>query len=731
MDAIYARGDRIAGRFLLLHTLIAVGLAAFYETWLVSGVVTVCALAMFFISARLLPRSLVTRCLAGVSLQTFVALHIYQLHGMAEMHFFFFTGTTVLIVYQDWRCFWPGALGIIGQHIVFALLHNTGVNVYFFDQDYVGATQLTFHFGIVLGQVGICGYWAHLLRRQTVDNVRRNQRLQRTNARVRAEIAERHRIEAELREAQGHYQRISDNVPGVVYQFVRQPDGSVGFLFMSGGCQEVFEVEPLEAVRDHQTVFARIHPEDLSGLRQSIDDSAESLLPWRWEGRLLLGDERTKWIQGASRPAKLSDGTIIWDGVVVDVSVLKRAEAELRATKDEAERANLAKSEFLSRMSHELRTPLNAILGFGQLLEARPMEESEAESVRYILKGGRHLLGLINEVLDISRIEAGKMAFSVEVIPICYVLEEVTDLVKPLAHARDIRLQAPDWRGEENAFSALADMQRLKQVVLNVLSNAIKYNRDAGEVIVTCEKLDVPLTPRNGRESKGEECGTIRISVRDTGPGIALESLPRLFTPFDRLGAERTHVEGSGVGLALSKRIMEAMGGRIEVESVPGQGCTFHLDLPAVQPPAGMFSSQVTPTMGRLLEEPKSARKRQIVLYVEDNLANRLLMERVLDQYGHLQLLTAIQGGIALELARKHRPALILLDLHLPDISGTEVLARLRAAPETRDIPVVVVSADVTGNQVQRLLAMGAHRFLSKPFNVGELLSVVDTLTSE
>ncbi len=724
MDRIHSRGDKIVGRFILLHLVIAVLLAPFFNTWLITGVVGACATAMFFISARLLPRSVITRCIAGVSLQIFVALHIYQLHGLAEMHFFYFTASTVLIVYQDWKCLWPGTLFIIIQHTVFALLHNSGVNVFFFEDLYVGMYKLSFHFGIVLGQAGICGYWAHLLKRQTIASTRQNARLQKANTTLRTEMAERQRMEKALREAQGQYRRIADNMPGVVYQFLQRQDGSFAFPYMSRGCREVFEVEPEEAMSDSSTVFARIHPEERPAMIESISESAATLQPWRWEGRLVMDGGRTKWIQASSRPAKQSDGTILWDGVVVDVTELKRAEAELRVTKEEAERANLAKSEFLSRMSHELRTPLNAILGFGQLLDARSLPEFEKESVQHILKGGRHLLGLINEVLDISRIEAGRLELSIEPVRVVQVLEEATALIRPLATQRQIQLQIPDC--QTDCCFALADVQRLKQVLLNLLSNAIKYNRDGGEVIVECESLGCGAAVADGNSQ-----GRVRITVRDTGAGITPDNLPRLFTPFERLGAEHTQIEGSGVGLALSKRLIEAMNGRIGVESTPGHGSSFFIDLPITAAPVKERTEPQAPHNSRGdgdEENGATGQQWRTVLHVEDNLANRHLMEQVFDAVPCVELITAIQGGIALDLARKHLPALILLDMHLPDISGAEVLARLRADPRTREIPVVIVSADATRNQIQRLLAMGARKYLTKPFDIGELLATIDEL---
>jgi signal transduction histidine kinase len=236
--------------------------------------------------------------------------------------------------------------------------------------------------------------------------------------------------------------------------------------------------------------------------------------------------------------------------------------------KREADRANTAKSEFLSRMSHELRTPLNAILGFGQLLQLDDLTEEQDESVDHILRAGRHLIGLINEVLDLARIESGNLALSPEAVDVYQVLKDTIDLIGPLAAERALSLQAPS--PQDCAWTVHADPQRLKQVLLNLASNAVKYNRHGGSISLTCHAGD----------------GRLRIAVADTGPGIPADKLPRLFTQFDRLGAEHTSVQGTGMGLVLSKRLAEAMGGALTVDSVEGQGTTFTLELALAMEPA-------------------------------------------------------------------------------------------------------------------------------------------------
>ena len=382
-------------------------------------------------------------------------------------------------------------------------------------------------------------------------------------------------------------------------------------------------------------------------------------------------------------------------------------ELEHRDARQIAEKASRAKSEFLSRMSHELRTPLNAILGFGQLLELDELSDRQRENVKYILKGGGHLLELINEVLELARIESGQLALSPEPVALAETVTETIALVQPLASARGISLNTElGSLGAE--VHVHADRQRLKQILLNLLSNAIKYNRPHGRVDVSAANV-VP--------------GRLRISVADTGIGIDPDHLARVFEPFDRLGAESGEVEGTGLGLALSKRLIEAMGGSIAFDSVPGAGTTFTLDLALADPPD---LGEIRPQVPDEDSVDISAGDHRLVLYIEDNLSNVTLVERILELEPGLELIPAMQGGLGLDLAREHRPALIVLDLHLPDMGGEEVLRRLRSEPETSEIPVVVLSADASKRQIGRVLELGASDYLTKPLDVQRFREVIE-----
>lgn len=384
--------------------------------------------------------------------------------------------------------------------------------------------------------------------------------------------------------------------------------------------------------------------------------------------------------------------------------LLTARQLDLRNARDEAVAATQAKDLFLSRMSHELRTPLTAVLGFGQLLQLEDLGKENADSVDAIVKAGQHLLDLINDVLDIAQIETGHLSLSLEPVLVGALVDDAVGLLRPLAAARQLGVVVQDLSGVPVA----ADHQRLKQVLLNLLSNAIKYNREQGRIVVS---------------RAAGSAGCTRIAVADTGLGISEASLGRLFNPFDRMDAARGNVGGSGVGLSLSKSLVEAMGGVIGVESVVGEGSTFWVELPDADPgreipppPVAAGYAGYAGTTGRA----------GTVLYVEDNLASLRVVERIFHKRQE-SLQVAVQGGMALDLARQLQPRMILLDLHLPDMSGEEALQQLRSDPATSSIPVVILSADASSGRRRRLLDQGASAFLSKPIDIPELLTLLDT----
>ena len=385
---------------------------------------------------------------------------------------------------------------------------------------------------------------------------------------------------------------------------------------------------------------------------------------------------------------------------------------QLLAAKDEAERANLAKSDFLSRMSHELRTPMNAVLGFAQLLEmdgARALSDEQREYARHIRRAGDHLLALINDVLDLAQVEAGKLSVRLEPVLLASVIDDSLELLRDRARARGISI---DVHSSDGPARVLADRMRLKQVVLNLLSNAVKYN---------CERGAVTL-------AWSVEGGALRLNITDTGAGLTAEQLPRLFMPFERLDAHMIAVEGTGIGLALSKHLMRLMAGDIGVESRPGVGSTFWITLPLA--PAAASPAPVPGEPGAVpLPAPGAwpGRASQ-VLCIEDNAANMALIEEALARHADLQLIAAIDADSGLALARTRRPDLILLDINLPGTDGWAVMASLQADESMRGIPVVAITANAMPADLERGRVAGFAAYLTKPLDIGHFDRVLAQL---
>lgn len=524
------------------------------------------------------------------------------------------------------------------------------------------------------------------------------------------DITARRQAEAALRQSEESYRGLFDALSELVY--IQDLDGR--FLNVNQAVVRAYGYSREELIGQAPALLA--DPE-----RVDVDDTMERFR------RAVAGEpQRFEWC------GRRKDGSVFPKEVVVtrstyfgreaviavsrDITERKRAEEALQNAKEEAERANRAKSEFLSRMSHELRTPMNSILGFAQLLAKRELPADQRKAVDHILKAGRHLLNLINEVLDIARIEANRPQFSLEPVSVRSVLQEALSLVRPLAAQHGCTVDELDPGPD---YYVLADRQRLTQVLLNLLSNGVKYNRPGGHVRIACE-------PVAGAEG---DAPRLALAVHDTGRGIEPEKMGQLFVPFARLGAEYTEVEGTGLGLALSKRLVEAMGGTLQAASTPDVGSTFRVELPLVPSPLERLASAAEHgERRRTPAEAPAAARRATLLYVEDNLANLSLVETILAARPEITLVPALQGQLGLDLAWQHRPDLILLDLHLPDLPGDEVLRRLREDPRTRATPVVVISADATRGRIERLREAGARDYLTKPLDVDQFLDVVDRL---
>ena len=393
---------------------------------------------------------------------------------------------------------------------------------------------------------------------------------------------------------------------------------------------------------------------------------------------------------------------------------LALANAELANANEEAKSANQAKSAFLSSMSHELRTPLNAILGFAQILTSDTLPstlEQKKEFANHILKSGRHLLTLINEILDLAKVESGTITLSMEPVALADILLEVRTMIEPIAATRKVRVLFPAVDGAV----VMADRTRLKQVLLNLLSNAVKYNREEGAVVVSCEQ--------SGPER-------LRLSVQDTGHGLNPEQLANLFQPFNRLGQEAGAQEGTGIGLVVTKRLVELMGGEIGVTSSPGVGSVFSIELGSTAPLASALPER-GPEAQAAPSAPPAEGEPHLVLYVEDNPANLRLVEEIVAFRRDLRLLSAPDGHLGLELAKAHRPDAILMDLNLPGMSGFEVLRQLRADPETTWIPVIALTANAMPRDIERGMAAGFHRYLTKPIDIEKFTEAINSTLAQ
>jgi len=449
---------------------------------------------------------------------------------------------------------------------------------------------------------------------------------------------------------------------------------------------------------------AALHPADAHLLRRAMRQ-AERTGSFDVVHRMQRPDGSLRYVHTLAS-ARRADGRVRrLTGAVQDVTEAHQAELTLRQARDTAEKASQAKTEFLSAMSHELRTPMNAMLGFAQLIEYDPgLPDEHKDNAREILKAGYHLLQLINEVLDLSRIESGQLALSLEAVQAGLVVRECLQLVRPMAAHHGIKI------GEFDSGEATvrADRTRLRQVLLNLLSNAVKYNRRGGSVRV---------------ELRAHGTDRLRILVSDTGVGIAPERQSELFLPFSRLGIEGGNIEGSGIGLNITRRLAEMMGGSVDVESVPGKGSTFWIELTCDTVPEYSEPQAVSETA---ISTQRCEGPRHRVLYIEDNPANLKLVAQILARRKDIDLLTADNPQAGLALASTHAPSLILLDINLPGLDGYQVLARLKADQRLCAIPVVAVTAKAMPRDIERGMAAGFSDYLTKPLDLARFREVVE-----
>lgn len=525
--------------------------------------------------------------------------------------------------------------------------------------------------------------------------------LQQELAQTRAQLA---KVEKRLRAREGLLAGLSKHVPGVLFKVVVPPGGEAQLHYISERAAELYELDAQATGLDWSAHYHRIHPDDLPLVQQlsrEITDQEGKLQ--HFEYRTILPRKGLRWMAGQAIAAREGpDGSTAWYGYVQDVTEQKLyAQALIDA--QTADQANHAKSEFLSRMSHELRTPLNAIIGFAQLLQmdrSSVFGDEHRRRVNLIEKAGQHLLSMLGDVLDLSRIEAGDLPLSIAAQDVDLVADDALSMIGAQARHSQILIDA---HGVGSHVYALADRVRLRQVLVNLLSNAIKYNRAGGTVQLRARRA-------------GDE---VLIEVQDSGIGMSPEQQAQLFQPFNRLGVEQSGIEGTGIGLVIVHKLVSLMGGRIEVESQAGEGSCFRVSLPAADSEPEV-TDQLPLSDGDLFARPAT------ILYAEDNEVNVALVHQVIKLRPHWRLLVAMNGKRALEVARRHQPDLMLIDMHLGDMTGLDLATALDGEARTRDIPRVALSADAMPDRIHAAKAHGFKAYLTKPLDVMALLRCLE-----
>jgi len=531
---------------------------------------------------------------------------------------------------------------------------------------------------------------------------------------VNFDITELKKVEAALRESQARQARIIQASNDGIWEWYANRDG----FHFSARCWEHLGYNDNDDVvnrgRNRLSVWrSMIHPEDLPKFDKTLDNHMAGQGPFDIEYRIFGKSGEVRWIRARGRASFDEQGRpLLMSGTNMDITDIKRAEERVVQAKEAAEKANQAKSDFLSSMSHELRTPLNAILGYTQLFNYDDnLNPGQRDNVKEIRKAGEHLLQLINDVLDLAKIESGRMTVSLEPVLLSRVIQECFTLLQPQADEQQVQLNACTQGLEHNYV--VADQVRFKQALLNLISNGIKYNNRGGRV-------DIGLAL----------CGAnqLRLSVRDNGQGIPASRQKEVFQPFNRLNAECTSVEGSGVGLVITKQLVELMAGDMGFESVEGEGTEFWIDLPLSRE---WSRASVSPRNYEVREasvSPLSVERSFTLLYVEDNPSNIRLMEQICARYPQIRLEVAEEAFLGIYKARSEKPDVIILDINLPGMDGYEALSVLKRDPVTAGIPVLGLSANAMPYDIQRGRSAGFHDYLTKPVEIDHLIETLNRL---
>lgn len=541
-------------------------------------------------------------------------------------------------------------------------------------------------------------------------------------------INDRKSVELALAEAQARFRRITENVPGMIYQVIQRADQSLAMLHAGLQCKALFEVEPEDAKRDIQTLFQRIHPDDLLEIHHKMSVSAQNLSQFRAVYRVVLPKQGIRWRQSISQPSRAEDGSVVWDGIVTDIDDQKQTELKLQRANTQLAEAAKMKDTFLANMSHELRTPLTAILGMFDGLHNGlygPVTEEQADSLKIIEESSNHLLDLINEVLDLAKVESGFMKLNFSSVNIASLCQSSVQLVTPQARTREINLilHIPDDLPE-----IPVDEKRIRQVLVNLLSNAVKFTQNTGTVTLAVENLNT-----------NNQCPDyIRFSVLDNGIGIEESEIPSLFAPFHQVQTSlNRNYDGIGLGLALVKRFVDLHSGIVGVKSREGDGSCFYFDLPVQQTAAPDAVDAQTDQQQRAESnfavqqntDQSINSNKPLILLAEDNNSVAKAIKRYLEFSGY-RIHRVTNGQCAIDATADLSPELVLMDIQMPQVDGLEAIKRLREIPSTGQIPIIALTGLAMMGDEQRCIDAGADHYLSKPYRMQELVTLIDSTIS-
>ncbi|MFI5233279.1 MAG: response regulator [Gemmatimonadales bacterium] len=719
MDGIYARGDRLMLWFLTGHMALAVLFAFYHGTWIQTWAVGGGALVSFAICSTLWPRTFFTRAFAGIAQQAFVALHIYQLYGQSEQHFWYFTAFTMMIVYQDWVCMWPGALLIILQHSIFAGLHNAGYPVHFFPEPYVGFTKLFFHFGIALVQVAICGYWAHLLREQTLNDAWRRLQLSDDQRLLQQQLAQIQTSEAALKastdaleEVSRRHRAILDNVPDAMW--VKDLRGrytavNEAFARLFGRPKEQFETLTATDIAPPEAALAATDQEEQAvAARKPV--SAE---------RELVVDGVTVALDTTVSPVLDADGVPVGTtGIARDVTDRRRAEAERRHIEDQVQHAQKLESlgVLAGGIAHDFNNLLAEILGNAELARRELAPDSPTLALfNDIEASAMRAVELTRQMLAYS----GRAQLESRPLDLSSIVDTMADaLRKTISPNADLQLELA------TALPLVeADLSQIQQVVTNLVINASEALKDGvGTITVRTERANITAGQLSQLEAQGElrEGAFVVIEVSDTGEGMFADTKQKMFDPFFT-----TKFVGRGLGLPAVLGILRGHHGAIIANTTVGRGTTFRVLFPALATPAAQAGQAAPEFPAPIVEHGQ-----EVVLVVDDEPGVRRTAARILEHAG-FAVLTASDGVEGLALVEEHRSAiaLVLLDVLMPRLSGVEALRAMREVMP--GLPIVLTSGFTGDGAAERLGKLEFVKFIQKPYRMNDLVAMVRALIDE